>query len=489
MTKALGCGLIQWNGVEVMRQPRRAPSVRIFGKIEKFADYVGVRQEEIFISITHSELLGGRRRHDTPRRVSVKLYSAQEMTRADEGAQELGISGTVLMERAGAAMARVMLERYAPSRALAVCGGGNNGGDGFVIARELHRAGVEVSVVATKDEYSGDPATNLEILRNIGVEVHGPEMLGGLLDGAGLVVDALLGNGILRDCAGERGRPDPATKRRRDDDGLGGRAERRGRLYGGSPRGGREGRPDGLRPRGQGRVRHLARPGVRRGSYRGGYRHPAGSRRGTLRKPGPTPRLSGGNVPRTAGPAHKYSAGALLVVAGSKGVTGAPVMVVEGAQATGCGIVFLATPESAGPDVDLRLTEALVYGTAEDASGQMDSDALEQILEQAERATRRPWSAPAWGPGAKARSSSRVSCGRWGRPVLLDADAISNLAGSDALSRREAPTMITPHPGELGRLMEIGTKELQGPKATFSPGSRREARLLRAAQGLRHDSR
>ncbi|CAN5676028.1 holo-ACP synthase [soil metagenome] len=56
VTKALGCGLIQWNGVEVIRQPRRAPSVRIFGKIEKFADYVGVKQEEISISITHSEL-------------------------------------------------------------------------------------------------------------------------------------------------------------------------------------------------------------------------------------------------------------------------------------------------------------------------------------------------------------------------------------------------------------------------------------------------
>ncbi|MGF1470857.1 MAG: holo-ACP synthase [Rubrobacteraceae bacterium] len=56
VTKALGCGLIQWNGVEVMRQPRRAPTVRIFGKIKKFADYVGVRQEEISISITHSEL-------------------------------------------------------------------------------------------------------------------------------------------------------------------------------------------------------------------------------------------------------------------------------------------------------------------------------------------------------------------------------------------------------------------------------------------------
>ena len=56
VTKALGCGLIQWNGVEVMRRPRQAPTVRIFGKIERFADMVGVKQEDLFISITHSEL-------------------------------------------------------------------------------------------------------------------------------------------------------------------------------------------------------------------------------------------------------------------------------------------------------------------------------------------------------------------------------------------------------------------------------------------------
>jgi holo-[acyl-carrier protein] synthase len=56
VTKALGCGLIQWNGVEVMRRPRQAPTVRIFGKIERFANMVGVRQEDLFISITHSEL-------------------------------------------------------------------------------------------------------------------------------------------------------------------------------------------------------------------------------------------------------------------------------------------------------------------------------------------------------------------------------------------------------------------------------------------------
>jgi holo-[acyl-carrier protein] synthase len=56
VTKALGCGLIQWNGVEVVRHPRRAPFVRISGKIKRFAEMVGVREEDLFISITHSEL-------------------------------------------------------------------------------------------------------------------------------------------------------------------------------------------------------------------------------------------------------------------------------------------------------------------------------------------------------------------------------------------------------------------------------------------------
>ena len=56
VTKALGCGLIQWNGVEVVRRPRRAPTVRISGKIERFANLVGIHEEELQISITHSEL-------------------------------------------------------------------------------------------------------------------------------------------------------------------------------------------------------------------------------------------------------------------------------------------------------------------------------------------------------------------------------------------------------------------------------------------------
>src|SRR5918997_3798723 len=122
----------------------------------------------------------------------MRLYTAEEMSRADKGAQALGIPGGSLMERAGVGMARVALEAYAPGRALVVAGGGN----GFVVARELHQAGVEVAVLATKDEYEGDPGTNFEVLRNLGVRFVRSDELGAELGRADLVVDALLGTGF-----------------------------------------------------------------------------------------------------------------------------------------------------------------------------------------------------------------------------------------------------------------------------------------------------
>ena len=126
----------------------------------------------------------------------MKLYTAEEMSHADARAQELGIPGTVLMERAGAQMARLALERFAPAHVVVVSGGGNNGGDGFVIARELYRSGVEVAVLATKSEYQGDPATNLEALRNLDVRLIAEEDLDAELGTADLLVDALLGTGF-----------------------------------------------------------------------------------------------------------------------------------------------------------------------------------------------------------------------------------------------------------------------------------------------------
>jgi hydroxyethylthiazole kinase-like uncharacterized protein yjeF len=388
----------------------------------------------------------------------VKLYTAEEMSRADARAQELGIPGGVLMERAGVQMALLAIERFDPSRALVVSGGGNNGGDGFVIARELHRAGAQVSVLATKSEYEGDPATNLEALRNLEVRFIDPEDLEAGLGAADLVVDALLGTGFSGEVREkEAGIIDKMNSAQAPV------------LAVDVPSG-----VDGATGEVQGAAVFaeltVCAHAVKVGCVISPGREHAGEVLavdiGIPPEADVEPSLVWtdadslrGKIPRTAEPAHKYSAGALLVVAGSRGMTGAPVMVVRGAQRTGCGIVFLATSEGAAPAVDLALTEALVYGVTQDDEGYMGSGSLEDILEHAGRA-----SALVMGPGTGTGDEGRRLVEGILRevevPVLLDADAITNLAGTDVLVQRKSPTVITPHAGELGRLLGSGAKEV-----------------------------
>ena len=135
-------------------------------------------------------------------------------------------------------------------------------------------------------------------------------------------------------------------------------------------------------------------------------------------------------------------------------------MVVRGAQRAGCGIVFLATSEGAAPAVDLELTEALVYGVAEDEEGYMGSAALEEILEHAGRA-----SALVMGPGTGTGDEGR----RLVEGILREVES-ARLARrrrhheprwhGRSCAERIAPTVITPHAGELGRLLGSGAKEV-----------------------------
>jgi ADP-dependent NAD(P)H-hydrate dehydratase / NAD(P)H-hydrate epimerase len=388
----------------------------------------------------------------------MKLYTAEEMSRADARAQELGIPGGILMERAGAAMARVALERFAPRRAVVVSGGGNNGGDGFVIARELHRSGAEVAVLATKSEYEGDPATNLKALRNLDVRLIEEEDLDAELGAADLVVDALLGTGFSGEVrereAGIIGKMNSAAAQVLAVDVPSGADGATGEVQG-------EAVSAGLT---------VCAHAVKVGCVVSPGREHAGEvvavDIGIPPEADVDPSLLWTDaaslrrkIPRTAEPAHKYSAGALLVVAGSRGMTGAPVMVVRGAQRTGCGIVFLATSGGAAPSVDLELTEALVYGVTEDEGGYMASGALEKILGHAERSTALVMG-PGTGTGDEGERLVEGILQEVEVPVLLDADAITNLAGTDVISKRSDPTVITPHAGELGRLLGSGAKEV-----------------------------
>jgi ADP-dependent NAD(P)H-hydrate dehydratase / NAD(P)H-hydrate epimerase len=396
----------------------------------------------------------------------MKLYTAEEMSRADGGAQELGVPGGVLMERAGAGMARVALERFAPGRALVISGGGNNGGDGFVIARELRRAGVEVRVLPTKSEYAGDPGVNFEILRALDVELLGPGDLEGELGRADLVVDALLGTGF----SGEVRQKEAALIRSVNDASA-------PVLAVDVPSGidGATGEVGGVAIRANLTVcAHAAKVGC---AISPGREHagevvvvdigipPEADVEPSLRWTDADSLR--GAIPRIRDPAHKYSAGALLVVAGSRAMTGAPVMVVRGAQRSGCGIVFLATPESAAAAIDLQLTEALVYGVPDDEGGSMTSGALERVLEQAGRASA-VVVGPGMGTGEEGRSLVEGILREVEIPVLLDADAITNLAGTGTLSKRQHPAVVTPHAGELGRLMGEGAQEVSARRLHYA---------------------
>ena len=135
------------------------------------------------------------------------LYTADGMQKVDGLAiQGIGIPGGHLMERAGLAVATEILERYAPEEAVVFAGKGNNGGDGFVVARELFDAGVEVTVflLAPAEEYKGDAKLNLDILARLGVDVRPATDEGGALaedammltEMADVVVDAIFGTGF-----------------------------------------------------------------------------------------------------------------------------------------------------------------------------------------------------------------------------------------------------------------------------------------------------
>ena len=402
----------------------------------------------------------------------MKLYTADEMSRADGGAQDLGIPGGVLMERAGAAMAEEILARYPDHRTLVLCGGGNNGGDGFVIARELQGAGIRVSVVATKDEYSGDPATNLEVLRNLLVPIDGPEGLGGLLEGADLVVDALLGTGF----SGEVREKEAGLIRQINDSPA-------AVVAVDVPSGvdGSTGEVAGEAVRADLTVcAHAAKVGCVISPGREHAGETVVVEIGIPPEADVEPSLSWtgldalrGLVPRTREPAHKYSAGAVMVVAGSRAMTGAAVMSVRGAERTGCGITFLATSAGAAPAVDVALTETIVYGVREGESGGMSAEAAGEILGHSERATAFVVG-PGIGSGGEGRALVEALLGGTDLPVLLDADAVTSLAGTDVLARREAPTVITPHAGELGRLLGSGAAEVSARRLRSAREAARE---------------
>jgi ADP-dependent NAD(P)H-hydrate dehydratase / NAD(P)H-hydrate epimerase len=385
------------------------------------------------------------------------LFDAEEMRAADAFAiEEAGVPSLDLMERAGAGLARAAgdLAREGPIRI--VVGKGNNGGDGLVAARFLRDEGRRVDVLATADlgELRGDAKANLERLPGDAPEDFDP----GRLEGSGAVVDALLGTGFegapREPVAGAIAAinaagapvaacdvPSGVNAATGEIEGEAVRADVTATFHG--PKIGLHVAPGAFHS-GEVRVIEIGIP-----------------------RAAPGPRGAGlisdrvlDLVPSRRRDGSKFTSGVVVVAGGAQGLTGAPTMAALAAMRAGAGYVQVAVPASVETVFELKLMEAMTRGLPEEDGGHVPEGAPE-VVELAERA-----GAVVLGPGlgrmAGAIEFARAVARDVAAPVMIDADGLNAHAGAlEPLRERAGPTVLTPHAGELGRLLERPSGEIE----------------------------
>ncbi|HET7340303.1 MAG TPA: NAD(P)H-hydrate dehydratase, partial [Methylomirabilota bacterium] len=398
----------------------------------------------------------------------------EQMRRVDQRAiRELGIPGATLMENAGRGAAERLLAARAAlglprrgGRVAIVCGKGGNGGDGFVVARWLKRAGhrPDVLLLARPDELHGDAALKHREMERRGIRTRVVEDAGALtraLAGAHVVVDAILGTGA-------RGAPAPLAAAAIERINACGRPVVALDIPSGLP-------ADGAPPAGP-VIRAALTPtfaGIKRGLVAG----PGVALAGRVEvvdigiPPAEVARgidtfvLQRGDVARHFPPrqrdAPKGDYGHLLIVAGSVGKTGAAALAARAALRAGAGLVSVATAAGAQPTVAALVLEAMTEPAPETSAHSLSLKARELLEELAARRD-----AVALGPGLgldeDTQALARALVLECARPFAVDADALTALAGHlERLRGAPAPRCLTPHPGEMARMLGVSVAEVQ----------------------------
>jgi ADP-dependent NAD(P)H-hydrate dehydratase / NAD(P)H-hydrate epimerase len=369
------------------------------------------------------------------------LWRADDLRELDRRMiEESGLPGAALMELAGAAATDCIRARYPDGRRIAVvCGPGNNGGDGFVVARRLRDAGIDAWLVlaAPAERFGGDAATMLQVASALGVRRRDD------LVGAELVVDALLGTGATGAARGAIA------------DWIGRIAQHAAPVVALDI-------PSGVDPT----TGTVAGPAIRaaltvsfHGRKLGTAIEPGRSHAGTVvtvpiglaRTLEPSPAALAidvsdlASLPARSPVGTKYDAGAVLVVGGAPGTSGAPLLAARAALRSGAGVVFVAVAPETQAQVANGAAELMVHGTR-------DPD---EVLALARRAN-----AVVLGPGLGRDDAARrlvdALVAAVEVPLVLDADALYALGGRlGELRSRPGPTALTPHAGELARLLAV----------------------------------
>jgi len=402
----------------------------------------------------------------------MQVLTAAQMRQLDQQAiEDVGIPGIVLMENAGRTTYQILRQEFPDldDPIVVLAGRGNNGGDGFVVARYLANAGRQVFVLllAEREQVHGDAKTNLDILEQMSVpifEITSEEELREqtpLLQTAGLLVDALLGTGLASEVRGiyraainllnEMAAPVLAI-----DIPSGLSAD--------------TGHPQG--------VAVLADVTVTYGYPKLGQILPPGrdlvGRLWQVDISIPR-RLDAGSsislataaalrqvLPYRRRDSHKGEFGHLLVLAGSVGKTGAATLTGEAALRVGAGLVTVGVPASLNPILEIKLTEAMTLPLAEAEGVQaLGRRALEELAAAIPGKT-----ALALGPGLGTHHETvalvREVIRRSTLPTVVDADGLNAIAHDlESLIVSQAPIVLTPHPGEMARLLKCSTKEIQ----------------------------
>ncbi|SHK68180.1 bifunctional ADP-dependent NAD(P)H-hydrate dehydratase/NAD(P)H-hydrate epimerase [Desulforamulus aeronauticus] len=428
----------------------------------------------------------------------MRVVTAAEMKQIDlQAIEKYGIPGIVLMENAGWRVVEIIegiISEVKDKIVTILVGKGNNGGDGLVVARHLLNRGVQVKVLllADPEEFQGDARINLHIWQKLGQpfyqvnQVNGINIVKVALLNTHLVVDALYGTGF-RGTVNERvGRVielinasnlpvvavDIPSGLEADTGQINGPCIKATQTV-----------TFGLPKLGL-----VVEPGA---SYAGKLHVADISLPRVLIENKDIPRqlltrelVSSWFKPRlTTG--HKGTYGHVLVVAGSRGMVGAARMTAKGALRSGAGLVTLALPGNCQPMVAAALDEAMTIGLPETAEGTLAGSALEEILQACKRAD-----VLAIGPGLTTQPETvelvKTLLPALDIPVVIDADALNALQGAtDILSCLTVPAVITPHPGEMARLLDRPLTEVQNDRLNVVCKAAKEWQVVTILKGAR----
>ena len=419
----------------------------------------------------------------------LKLSTAAQMREMDRRTmEEYGVPSIVLMENAALRVVDVIAQRYGPlkgKRIAIVCGKGSNGGDGLAIARHLHtRFGAEVAIglLFNPNELTGDAAVNFKMIKalDLGYYSDFPD-LSRRID---LIVDALLGTGIKGSVEGKL-------------------AETINAMNGSCVPIVSVDVPSGL-DADTGNVNGACVKAALTVTFAlpklGLMVYPGAGYAGELIVADigmPREVMAADTVKVMATEAsdvaewlparvngrdsNKGKFGHVTVFAGSAGFAGAPTLSAEAAARAGAGLVTLAVPRGIQNALMARVSPVVMtHGLPETSAGTFDVSAVEEALKLAGKGT-----VAAIGPGLggaendQTRAFVREFVSRCPVPLVIDADALNCLSlepdrGASLVKSRPAATVLTPHPGEMGRLLGTDTKTVQSDRRAAAEQAARD---------------